>query len=120
MKRASLKTAIAPITSTTTPDVTDRILRADSTPRSDVPRPATPTSKRRPRAANPPVAIVPVADTDPIAQAVTQTRQALLALQQARVAAPAQYDLAIRVRLDALAHHLEQVAEFITRQTAQP
>jgi hypothetical protein len=49
----------------------------------------------------------------PIAQAVEKTRLAVEALRMAGHSAPAQYDLAVRYRLDALAHHLEQVAEFL-------
>ncbi len=49
----------------------------------------------------------------PLAEAVAKTEAAITALQSAAHTAPAQYDLALRYRLDALAHHLEQVAEFV-------
>lgn len=48
-----------------------------------------------------------------LAEAVAKTEAAIVALQSAAHTAPAQYDLALRYRLDALAHHLEQVAEFV-------
>ena len=52
---------------------------------------------------------------EPVAQAVEKARAAVEALHTAGRSAPAQYDLAVRYRLDALAHHLEQVAEFVAR-----
>ncbi|MBM4422846.1 MAG: hypothetical protein FJ030_05570 [Chloroflexi bacterium] len=51
---------------------------------------------------------------EPMADAVEKTRAAVEALQIAGRAAPARYDLAVRYRLDALAHHLQQVADFVT------
>lgn len=50
---------------------------------------------------------------EPITQAVEKVRLAVEALQAAGRSTPAQFDLAVRYRLDALAHHLEQVAEFL-------
>lgn len=49
----------------------------------------------------------------PIADAVEKTRAAVDALREAGRLAPARYDLAVRYRLDALAHHFEQVAQFL-------
>jgi hypothetical protein len=50
---------------------------------------------------------------EPITQAVEKVRLAVEALQAAGRSTPARFDLAVRYRLDALAHHLEQVAEFL-------
>ena len=50
---------------------------------------------------------------EPIAQAFATARTSIELLQIAARSGPAQYDLAIRYRLDALTHHLEQVAEFL-------
>ncbi|MEK7327035.1 MAG: hypothetical protein AAB217_17465 [Chloroflexota bacterium] len=61
-----------------------------------------------------PPAVPDMTKTDqPLAQAVEKARQAVEALRIAGRSTPAQYDLAVRYRLDALAHHLEQVAEFL-------
>lgn len=57
--------------------------------------------------------VVPSTAPKPLAEAVAKTEAAIVALQSAAHTAPAQYDLALRYRLDALAHHLEQVAEFV-------
>lgn len=143
MKRASLKTAKVPITSSNTRDVTDRLLKDDGPPLSKVkPRqkkarlqtaakPASPTadeplpyipyrtlpdqspaSPPGPQPQAPQLTNLSKADKA-IANALEQTKAAVNALQIAGRSAPAQYDLAIRYRLDALAHHLEQVAEFV-------
>lgn len=49
----------------------------------------------------------------PLKEAVAEAAKAVAALIAAADSAPAKYDLALRYRLDALAHHLRQVAEFI-------
>ena len=46
-------------------------------------------------------------------EALTQSRAAVAALKAAAGQAPARYDVALRYRLDALAHHLQQVTEFV-------
>jgi hypothetical protein len=131
MKRASLKTAKVPVSSSASQDVTDRLLSSDPepTPRTTVSQPKT---KRRAQPSESSLAD-PSAHSDspsspdsptpprslalaPIPHALAQTRLALEALHAARTDSPAQYDLGIRVRLDSLAHHLEQVAQFIVRQ----
>jgi hypothetical protein len=45
--------------------------------------------------------------------ALEQAAAAALALRRAAGDAPARYEVALGYRLDALAHHLQQVAEFI-------
>jgi hypothetical protein len=130
MKRASLKTAVVPVISSATQDVTDRLLSSDP-----VPTPRTteskPKSKRRAQPSessstilrsqpNTPLSTVTVPISsrshtpDPITHALAQTRLALDALMAARTESSARYDVAIRVRLDSLAHHLDQVSQFIT------
>jgi hypothetical protein len=122
MKRASLKTAKVPLVSSTSLDVTDRILKTEPTlSHLSVPaakaKPA-PALKRASRTPKTPAGTASSTPPDLLAQALSQTSSALAALQNARASAPAQYDLAIRYRLDALAHHLQQVTDFITRQTS--
>jgi hypothetical protein len=46
-------------------------------------------------------------------KALAQCRDALAALKAAAGEAPARYEVAIRFRLDALAHHIRQVAEYL-------
>jgi hypothetical protein len=132
MKRASLKSMKVSVLASPSQDVTDRILKTDegektqpvSTPHAEPP-PSKPAKPRRahlvaptpaeaaPQTSAPlPTATEPTAD--PLAQAITQTRLALDALNVARDSAPARYNLGIRYRLDSLAHHIEQVAEFVT------
>jgi hypothetical protein len=41
------------------------------------------------------------------------------ALRQAGREAPARYDVALRYRMDALAHHLQQVKEFVASLAAR-
>jgi hypothetical protein len=50
---------------------------------------------------------------EPLRQALSQSEKALAAPVEAASGAPSRYDLAVRYRLDALAHHLKQVADFI-------
>lgn len=136
MKRASLKTAKVPVLSTTSLDVTDRILKTDTgvpaaqgvenqagvEKKAAKPKAATPRRK----ASAPAKAVAPkptatgaetgAGSVNPLEQAITQARLAVTALEEARSNSAAQYDIAIRYRLDALAHHLKQVADFVAQQ----
>ena len=134
MKRASLKTATALSTSTNAIDVTDRLLKTqDAGTVNLTPQPAAEARKpRRPKlsAAHAPSAAGTAAGKRPalhsghtavsasqsVAGALAVTRQALEALRAAQTEAPARYHLGVRYRLDALAHYLEQVSEFMFRQ----
>ena len=49
--------------------------------------------------------------------ALSETEQAIAALVAAAESDPAKYNLAVRYRLDALVHHLKQVAEFISQHS---
>jgi hypothetical protein len=53
-------------------------------------------------------------------QALRQSRRAVEALRAARHAAPARYEVALRYRLDALAHHLTQITEFVESLLHRP
>ncbi len=59
---------------------------------------------------------LPAETADALKKALAETEKAVAALIAAADAAPARHDLAVRYRLDALAHHLRQVAEFIAGQ----
>lgn len=136
MKRASLKSVKVSVLANSSPDVTDRILKSDGESKAPTPAPHVQagTSKvakaekpRRARKATPakpspepvptPVATQTSEATDLIVRALEQTRSALEALNGARDSAEARYNLGIRYRLDSLAHHLEQVTQFVTSQS---
>jgi len=131
MKRASL-TTVPKAKKTAVPDLTDRLLEGDPAPKPAKPASARPRAKppapkpaetakpRRPRAPKsesiPPSAqSVPSVEKapDPLDHALVQSQAALAALQSATLAEPGRYDLALRCRLDALAHHLKQVTQFV-------
>ncbi len=143
MKRASLKTAKVPASpSAVNKDVTDRLLDCEPAPQPRAKRarptgaaafPAPPTEPlpyipyrtvpgplaepfTGPTPQPPRLPDLSIADA-PIAQAIVTARTAVELLQTASRSSSAQYDLAVRYRLDALAHHLEQVAQFVAART---
>jgi hypothetical protein len=58
-------------------------------------------------------AALPEDTPEALRQALAETEKALGALVAAAQAAPVRYDLAVRYRLDALRHHLQQVSQFV-------
>jgi hypothetical protein len=124
MKRAAL-TVYPPTASAEPADLTDRLLAREA---GNLPAPAT---KRRgpPRAsragrktapAEPAAAsLAPASDASSLEVALAAADSATEALRQAGRDAPARYDVALRYRLDALAHHLQQVKEFVTSLTVR-
>lgn len=138
MKRASLTVRPAKPKAETA-DLTDRLLPREPPPalrrkqpepaasrvaaasRSKAPSPAPRASRTgglatRARAVAPSslqsVQSVTSVDTT-VDKALAQCRDALAALKAAAGEAPARYEVAIRFRLDALAHHIRQVAEYL-------
>ncbi len=114
MKRARLTLAPASPQAGAT-DLTDRLLSQESKP-----KPRTVKRKSKPSFApsTRPVQPLPrdAVDSPPpalIDSALAQSRTALAALREAASQSPSRYDIALRFRLDALAHHLQQVAEFV-------
>lgn len=63
--------------------------------------------------------VSPARPADPIGKALEQAAKAVRALAVATDSPAARYDLAVRYRLDALAHHVEQVAEFVRSATRE-
>ena len=134
MKRASL-TAPPAKPKTEAPDLTDRLLSREGMPapkrssrkdasetRPDASRPkAKPApAPRAPKSSSASTSVQSVAqqsvDISAAAsadKALAQCRAALAALKAAANDVPARYDIAIRFRLDALAHHIRQVAEYL-------
>jgi hypothetical protein len=123
MKRASIKSAITPLNSTARQDVTDRLLGPTASEQPDA-RPPHQRRRTGAKSAEPAQTEAPgytpddtkKGHTSPAATALELTRQALEALKAAQDTAPARYELGVRYRLDALAHHLEQVSQFILGQ----
>jgi len=107
MKRARLTVAPAPPKAEAA-DLTDRLLARESKPK--------PRTMKRARKPNPsPLSSSQSVDSPSPAlleSALVQSRAALVALREASSHSPSRYDVALRYRLDALAHHLQQVAEF--------
>ncbi len=131
MKRASLK--LTPATASKEPtDLTDRLLDreaerplAPAPPKARAARPAqrpAPAPAIEPEA-SPPVSTPVTPGTPPapelvdggMAAALDQAQVASRALEVAAQAAPARYSVALRYRLEALALHLRQVADFVNR-----
>ena len=134
MKRASLTVPPAK-PKTEAPDLTDRLLSRGETPapkrtsrkggsetRPDAsrpiakPAPAAPRASKLPPSPSAPASVQSVTreavDTS-VDKALAHCHEALAALKVAANDVPARYDVAIRFRLDALAHHIRQVAEYL-------
>jgi hypothetical protein len=132
MKRARL-TAVPVKPATEPPDLTDRLLEtggsSDKAPsRSPASTKAKPAARASTKASRRPGADVPAEATpqvqaaagssateatDELEHALRQAQAAAEALQRAARGGQARYELGMRYRLDALAHHLRQVAEFV-------
>lgn len=132
MKRASL-TAPPAKPKTEAPDLTDRLLSREGMPvpkrssrkggletRPDASRPKAKPALRAPESSSPSTPVQSVAKPSvdrsaaaSVDKALVQSRAALAALKAAADDVPARYDVAIRFRLDALAHHIRQVAEYL-------
>lgn len=126
MKRASLKAATAVVNTSAREDVTDRLLAGAPTKKMPAAGATRPKRTVRPKSS---LGLRPEASTNTAepslaggeSQAALElTQRALAALRAAREAAPARYDLGARYRLDALAHHLEQVASYVLGQASLP
>jgi hypothetical protein len=84
-------------------------------------KPATgPRAGRKPPEAGPEVShsvAAPAASS--LESALAAAEAATAALRQAGREAPARYDVALHYRLDSLAHHLQQVKEFVASLAAR-
>jgi hypothetical protein len=133
MKRATLTTY--PTTLPSEPaDLTDRLLQreddASGAPAARRRRRRTQDSQGQPDlhlaplpGALPPSPTAPAASSTSAATgletALAAADSAAEALRQAAREAPARYDVALHYRLDALAHHLQQVKEFVAALAAR-
>jgi hypothetical protein len=94
------------------------LLAGDASPLAQPPQRRRRAERARSAAAaNAPATIIaaPPPDESPtsLAAAIAAVEAAVDALSQAGRQAPARYDVAVGYRLDALAHHLQQVMEFV-------
>jgi hypothetical protein len=132
MKRASLTVPPAKPKAEAT-DFTDRLLPREGMPapkrssrkggsetRPDASRLKAKPAPRAPKSSSTSTSVQAVAkqpvDT-PVDEALAQSRAALTALHMAANDVPARYEIAIRVRLDVLAHHIQQVTEYLEAYT---
>ncbi|MCC6189994.1 MAG: hypothetical protein IT318_13245 [Anaerolineales bacterium] len=126
MKRASLS-VFPPSAKTEPADLTDRLLDREvaggqqpaEAKRARQPRRRGAGARRQSQAApsappadEPQLAPAAKQASETLAEALRQAQSAAQALEQAARGAPARHHLGLRVRLDALAHHLRQVAEY--------
>ena len=128
MKRASLNAVPTAGPAAAAGDLTDRLLNRETTPKKPAGRPTTPTARpaagaaraRSPRPENPQLtggdtAVEPGA----LGPALQAAQEAVAALQRAARAEPARYEVALRFRLDALAHHVQQVQEYMAARLSR-
>ena len=139
MKRASLS-VLPPAAKTEPADLTDRLLDreaatgqapAEHGAESKPKRRAAKTAAKRRATAAPATAAQPSPPAEPesvptvieasdvVGEALRQAEQAAQALDSAARVTPARFHLALRYRLDALAHHLRQVGEFVAALSKQ-
>ena len=125
MKRATL-TAYPTNPPSEPADLTDRLLQREevssSAPRARGLREPPRANQTRPKTkpAPPPTASsVSAPAATRLQMALAAADSATEALRQAAREAPARYDVALHYRLDALAHHLLQVKEFVANLAAR-
>ena len=125
MKRATL--TAYPTTKPSQPtDLTDRLLENEDRHPPPAKRQRRQLRASRP-ASEPGPSARPVPEPLPTAppaassleKALSAADSAAEALRQAAREAPARYDVALRYRIDALAHHLQQVKEFVASLAAR-
>jgi hypothetical protein len=118
MKRATLTAVPASAPASDAGDLTDRLLNRESSQGSAPPAPKAQRS-RRPgqRPAGPKEAAD--AETDTLGAALQAAQSAVEALKAAALAEPARYEVAVRFRLDSLAHHVEQVKDYLAATLAR-
>ncbi len=129
MKRATLTAIPASAPANTAGDLTDRLLNrepvqsnAASGAKAPGPAKAPPTSARpRARRAQPRPAEsgAAPAEADALGQALQAAQNAVEALQLAGRTDPARYEVALRFRLDSLAHHVQQVKDYVAAVSAR-
>jgi hypothetical protein len=111
MKRATLTAVPASTPASNSGDLTDRLLNRESGQGATPPAPKAPRPRRAaPSPAKPALAAI---ETDSVGAALVAAQSAVEALKTAARAEPARYEVALRFRLDSLAHHVEQVKDYV-------
>jgi hypothetical protein len=123
MKRATL-TAYTAKPPAEPEDLTDRLLEREENTSASAPskrraRPAKTGHSGQAKPAEPEALATPTAAKSSVEMALASAEAATEALRQAAREAPARYDVALHYRLDALAHHLQQVREFVMALAAR-
>ena len=117
MKRATLTALPASGLTTGAHDLTDRLLNREpavaSSNTSSKPKRAAAPRRRAARAEPPAAPPVSQAAEDSFGPALRAAEQAVAALQLAARSEPARYEVALRYRLDSLAHHVQQVRDYL-------
>ena len=120
MKRATLSAIPASAPASTSGDLTDRLLNREPAPANGVSGAKPPVAvKTMPKAARPAKTRAAEVQTDTLGQALQSAQQAVEALQTAARAEPARYEVALRFRLDSLAHHVQQVKDYVAAALAR-
>jgi hypothetical protein len=127
MKRATLSAIPATAPASASGDLTDRLLNREQAPTNQVsgaePPAAAKTAPKVARAGRvePRPAKIRAAspETDSLGQALLAAQQAVEALQGAARSEPARYEVALRFRLDSLAHHVQQVKDYVAAALAR-
>jgi hypothetical protein len=132
MKRATLSAIPASAPVTAAGDLTDRLLSpepaqssgaggpkphapataAPKAPRARTSAPQSRQGRQEPSAAEP-------EESDALRQALLAAQHAVDALQVAGRSEPARYEVALRFRLDSLAHHVQQVKDYVAATLAR-
>ena len=128
MKRATLSAIPPSAHASTSGDLTDRLLNREPAPTNGVSGPKPLAAKTTPKGARPATnrpALRPAktkaeaVQTDTLGQALQSAQQAVEALQSAARSEPARYEVALRFRLDSLAHHVQQVKDYVAAALAR-
>jgi hypothetical protein len=125
MKRATLTAIPASAPANAAGDLTDRLLNREPVQASGVGGAKPPAAgksglkaARRPEP-HPAKTGQAAAEADTLGQALQAAQQAVEALQGAARSEPARYEVALRFRLDSLAHHVQQVKEYVAATLAR-
>jgi hypothetical protein len=121
MKRATLSAIPASAPAIATGDLTDRLLNRESVQSTGAAKtgPKTARQRTRPPQTRPAETREAAAETDALGHALQAAQQAVDALQGAARSEPARYEVALRFRLDSLAHHVQQVKDYVAATLAR-
>ena len=125
MKRATLTALPAAGITAIAEDLTDRLLACEPAPANlraaSQPKPPSVAPRRRAPRTKPQEAerTGGANSGDSLEPALRAAEQAVAALQLAARSEPARYEVALRYRLDSLAHHVQQVRDYVAAAVAR-